>query len=100
MRYTGKIQTEEQLQKYYDYYLTGNGIGMEKNLRLGDNMFEDVNGDGKLDQNDMVYLGTDDPKLSYSFNAGFEWKGIDFSVIFQGVDDGLSFVKALRGGCP
>ena len=85
LRYTGKIQTEEQLQKYYDYYLTGNGIGMEKNLRLGDNMFEDVNGDGKLDQNDMVYLGTDDPKLSYSFNAGFEWKGIDFSVIFQGV---------------
>lgn len=85
LRYTGKIQNEEQLQKYYDYYLNGNGIGMQRNLRLGDNMFEDVNGDGKLDENDMVYLGTDDPKLSYSINAGFEWKGIDFSVIFQGV---------------
>ena len=58
---------------------------MQDNIRLGDNMFEDVNGDGVLDQNDYVYLGTDDPKLSYSFNVGLEWKGFDFSAIFQGV---------------
>lgn len=85
LRYTGKIQTEEQLQKYKDYYLLGNAIGMQDNLRLGDNMYEDVNGDGKLDENDLVYLGSDDPKFSYSFNAGLEWKGFDISVIFQGV---------------
>lgn len=85
LRYCGKIQTEEQLKKYLYYYQNGNGIGMPANLRLGDNMFEDVNNDGKLDQNDYVYLGTDDPKLSYSLNAGAEWNGFDLSVIFQGV---------------
>ena len=61
LRYVGKIQTQEELEKYKYYYLDGNGIGMQDNLRLGDHMFEDVNGDGKLDQNDYVYLGTDDP---------------------------------------
>ena len=32
---------------------------MPKDLRLGDNMYEDVNGDGKLDEKDYVYLGSD-----------------------------------------
>lgn len=85
LRYTGKIQTKEQRQKYLDYYLNGNSIGLTSNIRLGDNMFEDVNGDGKLTEKDFVYLGTDTPKLSYSFNAGAEWNGFDFSLVFQGV---------------
>lgn len=85
LRYMGKIQNEEQLQKYKDYYLVGNSIGMQDNIRLGDNMFEDVNGDGKLTEEDYVYLGTDAPKLSYSFNFGAEWNGIDVNFIFQGV---------------
>lgn len=37
-------------------------------------MYEDVNKDGKLTQDDLVFLGTDDPKLSFSFNFGFEWR--------------------------
>ena len=57
---------------------------MPGNLRLGDNMYEDVNKDGKLTEADYVYLGTDDPKVSFSFNAGLSWKGFDVSVIFQG----------------
>jgi TonB-linked SusC/RagA family outer membrane protein len=82
--YTGKIQTQQELQKYKDYYLSGNGIGLPSNIRLGDNMFEDVNKDGKLDQNDYVYLGSDDPKVSYSITGGAEWKSFDFSFILQG----------------
>lgn len=81
----GKIQNEEQLKKYTSYYKKNNSIGWNGDLRLGDNMYADVNGDGKLTTEDVVYLGTDDPKLSYSFNAGAEWKGFDFGVVFQGV---------------
>ena len=84
-QYVGKIQTEEQLKKYKEKYLMSNTIDLPSVIRLGDNMYEDVNGDGKLTQDDMVYLGSDDPKFSYSFNFGFEWKGFDFSAIFQGV---------------
>ena len=47
-------------------------------------MFEDVNGDGKLDMDDIVYLGTDDPKIQFSLNAGLEWMGFDLNVVFQG----------------
>ena len=84
-RYIGKIQNETERQKYLAYYLDSNSIGLQDNIRLGDNMFEDVNGDGKINQEDLVYLGSNDPKLSYSFNFGAEWKGIDVSFIFQGV---------------
>lgn len=81
----GKIQNEEQLKKYTTYYQKNNSIGWSGDLRLGDNMYADVNGDGRLTTEDVVYLGTNDPKLSYSFNFGAEWNGIDFAMVFQGV---------------
>ena len=65
-------------------YKNNSSIGTLNNLRLGDNMFEDVNKDGKLDAEDLVYLGTDDPKMQFSINAGVEWKGLDFSDCFSG----------------
>ena len=85
LKYCGKIQTEEQLRKYKYQYYNGNGIGIPSDIRLGDNMYEDVNGDGVLDEKDYVYLGSDDPKISYSFNLGLEWNNFDFSAVFQGV---------------
>lgn len=85
LRYIGKIQTEQQRMQYLYRYLAGNTIGLTNDIRLGDNMYEDVNKDGKLDYNDYVYLGTNDPKISFSFNGGLEWKNFDLSVIFQGV---------------
>lgn len=84
LRYCGKIQTEEQLKKYVNQYKNNSTIGTLDNLRLGDNMFEDVNKDGKLTEEDFVYLGTDDPKVQFSVNAGLEWKGLDLSIVFQG----------------
>jgi TonB-linked SusC/RagA family outer membrane protein len=92
--YAGRIQTQKELDDYRQL-LTGNNIGMPSGgptaqanarLALGDNMFKDVNGDGKLTiEGDAVYLGTDDPRMSYSFNGGLDWKGIDLNFIFQGV---------------
>lgn len=84
-RYVGKIQNQEQLKKYTNRYLGSNSIGMPAAIRLGDHMYNDENGDGKLNQSDLVYLGTDDPKASFSLNLGLEWKNFDFSAIFQGV---------------
>ncbi len=84
LRYGGKIQNEEQLNAYMTKYYENNGIGMPSNLRVGDNMYCDENGDGVLDHNDYIYLGSDSPEISYSFNAGASYKGFDFNVIFQG----------------
>lgn len=85
LRYIGKIQNEEERLKYLYRYLSSNTIGLTSDIRVGDNMFEDVNKDGKLDYNDYVYLGSNDPKISFSFNAGLEWNNFDLSCVFQGV---------------
>ena len=93
-QYVGKIQNEEQLKKYKDKFLGSNTIDMPSVIRLGDNMYHDANGDGQLTQEDMVYLGSDDPKFSYSFDLGFAWKGFDFSANFQGVAKRTVFREA------
>lgn len=84
LRYAGKIQTQEQLDAYVAKYYPNNAVGMPASLRLGDNMFCDVNNDGRLDEKDYVYLGSDTPEIQYSVAAGFEWKGLDFAIVFQG----------------
>ena len=84
LRYAGKIQNEEQLAAYKALYFENNGIGMPENLRVGDNMYCDENGDGRLDEKDYIYLGSSNPEISYSFNFGAEWKGIDLNFVFQG----------------
>lgn len=84
LRFAGKIQNEEQLAAYKALYFENNGIGMPSNLRVGDNMYCDENGDGRLDENDLIYLGSQNPELSYSFNFGASWKGLDLNVVFQG----------------
>lgn len=98
LRYCGKIQTEEQLKKYVDKYKNTSTIGTLNNLRLGDNMFEDVNKDGKLTEEDLVYLGTDDPKVQFSINAGLEWNSFDLAIVFQGAGNVLSGVRKVHGG--
>jgi len=94
--YDGRIQTQTQLDSYRAF-IPGNNIGMpsgaasaqaNSRLALGDNMFKDVNKDGKITfPEDAVALGSSDPKLTYSVNAGLEWKGFDFSMILQGVGE-------------
>lgn len=84
LRYGGKIQNEEQLQAYLDKYYETNGLNMPYELRVGDNMYCDENGDGVLDEKDYIYLGSDIPEISYSFNLGADWKGFDVNIVFQG----------------
>jgi TonB-linked SusC/RagA family outer membrane protein len=94
LEYAGRIQTDKELQDYRAY-IKDNNIGMPSGaatalpngrLALGDNMFKDLNGDGKITfPEDARFLGTDDPRLVYSFNGGVEWNGFDLNVIFQGV---------------
>lgn len=94
LEYAGRIQTQKELDDYRAY-IKDNGIIMpsgdvnaqaNNRLALGDNMYVDRNGDGKITfQEDAKYLGTDDPRMVYSFNAGAEWNGFDLNVIFQGV---------------
>ncbi len=54
--------------------------------RVGDIKYQDINGDGRIDSNDQVYLGyTTLPEITYGFGFTAQWKGLDMNVFFQGV---------------
>jgi len=54
--------------------------------QLGDFLYADANGDGKLDTNDRVEIGHgSSPRFSYGANLGLAWNNFDFSMHLQGV---------------
>jgi len=55
------------------------------NTLPGDLKYKDANGDGKVDDNDRTLVSGAYPKLNYSFNLGFNYKGFDLSAMAQGV---------------
>lgn len=54
-------------------------------IQPGNLKYEDVNKDGIIDSNDRVVLGNAFPRYTFGFNYGLEWRGIDFSMFWQGV---------------
>ncbi|WP_339863840.1 TonB-dependent receptor [uncultured Algoriphagus sp.] len=50
----------------------------------GDLIYEDTNGDGVVNNNDRVILGSPIPDLVYGFNFGFDYKGFDLRADFNG----------------
>jgi hypothetical protein len=62
------------------------------NMAPGDIRYLDLDGNGVISAGggtpekpgDLVYLGTTNARYTYGFDMGFEWKGFDFSIFFQG----------------
>ncbi len=65
-------------------YVNADGEMIQPNATPGDFRFKDVNGDGVLDDSDRTYIGKGIPDWTFGLNIGFEWKGIDFSMLLQG----------------
>jgi len=55
------------------------------NIRPGDVMYKDVNGDGIIDDNDKSFVGSPIPKFTYGFTGNVSYKNFDLSLFFQGV---------------
>jgi TonB-linked SusC/RagA family outer membrane protein len=55
-------------------------------VQPGDLRFKDVNGDGIIDQYDAVPVGYSNiPEITYGISLALNYKGFDFSILFQGV---------------
>ncbi|MDE6438502.1 MAG: TonB-dependent receptor, partial [Muribaculaceae bacterium] len=55
---------------------------------LGDFLYADANGDGRLDADDRVEIGHGSlPRITYGATLALAWKGFDFSMMLQGVGD-------------
>ncbi|MDE7443193.1 MAG: SusC/RagA family TonB-linked outer membrane protein, partial [Muribaculaceae bacterium] len=53
--------------------------------KMGDLLYKDVNGDGIINADDRTIVADGpNPKYMLGLNLTAEWKGIDFSVLFQG----------------
>jgi TonB-linked SusC/RagA family outer membrane protein len=72
----------------------GGKIG-EKGNALGDVKFEDVNGDNKVDEKDLTYIGSPHPDFTFGVTNTFSYKNFDLSVFIQGSQGGdiFNFVR-------
>lgn len=73
----GIIQNLAEAAEYNNKYGT--------NLQPGDVRFVDVDGSGSITEDDRTCIGNGTPRWTYGATLTAEWKGIDFSLFFQGV---------------
>ena len=84
--YEGVYMTEEEV--------LANVPNMD-GVHAGDSRYKDQNGDGIIDDNDAVFLGSAFPKLTYGLNLAADFYGVDVQLFFQGVW-GNKIYNALR----
>lgn len=46
----------------------------------GEFVFNDINNDGEIDNDDRQFFGSIQPNIIYGINAGFEYKNFDFNI--------------------
>lgn len=60
----------------------------------GDIKYKDINGDGVINDNDIVPIGaTTVPNLIYGFGLSANWNGFDFNLLFQGAGKSNFFIN-------
>ena len=83
----GLFQSDEDAKAADQSYLSGGSWG------VGDVKYEDLNNDGKIDigkntlddSGDRKIIGNSTPRYSYGITAGFDYKGFDFEMFWQGI---------------
>ena len=61
----------------------GSSIGKDKTW-IGDYIFEDVNNDGVINNQDETNIGNPLPDFTYGIGNTFSWKGFDLTIFFSG----------------
>ena len=82
----GLFQTQAEIDAYVDM----NGVKMQPNAAPGDiKFYKKPNAEGNLvgviGATDMVYIGDPAPDFTYGINLSADYKGLDLTVFFQGV---------------
>jgi TonB-dependent starch-binding outer membrane protein SusC len=66
--------------------------------RPGDLIFEDVDGDGEIDDNDRIRLENNTiPRFQGGFTFDMQYKGFDFNLLFQGATGARSYIRTQSG---
>ncbi len=97
---TNIIMVGEELNSFYLYEAIGvlssadianAGVAKTVGAIAGDVKYKDVNGDGKIDENDRHIIGGPTPDYYWGFTNTFSYKNFDLSVFFQGQKGGYSY---------
>ncbi|MDR2809412.1 MAG: TonB-dependent receptor [Tannerellaceae bacterium] len=87
--FEGVFMSQEELDKYPH-------LAADK---VGDGKYKDVNGDGKLDQNDKTILGDNSPLFTAGFSNNFSYRNFTLDMQFTGSygAEAFSFFKRMCG---
>ncbi|WP_215223141.1 SusC/RagA family TonB-linked outer membrane protein [Echinicola shivajiensis] len=81
----GFFDSQEEIDNWADQ----SSFGM---VLPGDIKYKDLNGDGVINTEDMSPIGFPlFPEVIYGATIGFDYKGFDFSMLFQGAANGSSY---------
>ena len=56
----------------------------QRGIWVGDYIYEDVNGDGKITVADRKYIGDPNPDFTFGLNNTIRWKDLELSFFFNG----------------
>ncbi len=62
-------------------------------VKAGDIKYKDQNGDGLITESDKIIIGSVIPRFTFASNIGASYKGIDFSMLLQGVGKANGYVN-------
>ena len=114
--YIGRNQTDDNgnylifLNMPYAYLYAYEAIGIAQSwediynntpqgAQPGDILYKDLNGDGRIDDNDMrayTDVQQDRPTINYALNTSFQWKGFDVAIMFQGTAGRKTFYQTVN----
>jgi TonB-linked SusC/RagA family outer membrane protein len=63
-------------------------------LQPGDIKYRDLNGDKLIDQFDETNIDGNKPIVFYGITGGFQYKGFNFSILFQGVQNRKMYLNS------
>lgn len=89
----GIIKTQEQLDWYKEY-----APKTAQNAQLGDEMYEDLDGDGSIGLNDYICIGSVQPKYFYGLNLNAGYKDFSINIYGQGGFDYAAIAGAESSG--
>lgn len=100
----------QPVQSFYGYIVEGifqneaeiASHATQSGASPGDLKFQDLDGNGVINDGDRTFIGSFTPKFTYSLNFSANYKNFDLALFFQGVqgNDIFNAAKIIREGMP
>ena len=83
------VNSHQFKTQYPNYKADSSDAAAEEIIRrdwVGEIKYKDLDGDGFITDKDQDWIGDANPDFYYGFSLDLNWKNLDFSILFQGVE--------------